>query len=249
MTLCVKWSNYHLMRFNGPATFATLATLLFGWGGVGCSPDKQETSTSRAAIRINSYQLITGDDSEAEREKWNRAFKNRSHLYGEEPVPFVKQNLRLLPRGKALVLAMEEGRNAVFLAQHGFEVTGIDFSDEAIRKAKRLARKRNVKLNVVNADLNTYSIEPESYDVIVAVEFYRPRLINEIKKGLKKGGAVVWESHTTDHAKNVPGRAIRLDHLLQPGQLGKAFGDYDVLFSREVNDGKNAVASLVARKP
>ena len=230
-------------------TEALIFLLALPWACVGCAPERESSITTTNAIRINSYQLITGDDSDAEREKWNHAFRNRTFLRGEEPVPFVKQNLRHLPRGKALVLAMEEGRNAVFLARHGFEVTGIDFSDEAIRKAKRLARKHGVRLNVVNADLNSYNIEPDAYDVIVAVEFYRPRLISEIKKGLKKGGAIVWESHTTDHAKNVPGRAIRLDHLLKPGQLERSFGDYNVLVSRELNDGKNAVASLVARKP
>jgi tellurite methyltransferase len=214
-----------------------------------CDSDSVISFKPSDARRLTSYQIITGDDSEAEREDWDRTFRNRAFVFGEDPVTFVKQSIPSVRKGRALVLAMEEGRNAVYLAQNGFDVTGIDFSDEAIRKAKLLAKKHRVKLHVVNADLNTYNIEPESYDLIVAVEFYRSRLIGEIRRGLKHGGTVLWESHTAEQAHNVSDRTIRLDHLLQPGELHKGFSDYNILVSNENNDGKSAIARILARRP
>jgi 2-polyprenyl-3-methyl-5-hydroxy-6-metoxy-1,4-benzoquinol methylase len=212
-------------------------------------PDSSHHFAGADPHRIDSYQMITGEDDEAEREQWNRIFKTRSFVYGEQPTPFVKQSLPLLHRGKALVLAMEEGRDAVFLASHGFDVTGIDFSDEAIRKAKRLARKHAVQIHVVNANLNTYEIEPAAYDVIVVMRFYRKRLLAEIRKGLKPGGLIVWESHTSEF-KQPSMHASAPDRLLGPGELGRAFHDYATVASRDVFDEEQQqVVSLVARKP
>ena len=232
-----------------PLFINILALIAVAVSTAACGTEAEESAPIEGLHRVNAYQMITGDDSDEEREHWNHAFRSQSNIFGEEPVSFVKDNLRLLPRGKALVLAMEEGRNAVFLAKNGYDVTGIDFSDEAIRKAKRLAFKNRVKLHVINADLNTYNIEPAAYDVIVAIEFFRPRLINEIKKGLKPGGVILWESHTTDLAKFSPSKTVRTDHLLRPGELRSAFDDYVTLVSRETKDDSRAVASLVAKKP
>ena len=196
----------------------------------------------------NAFQAITGEDSDTERERWNAKYSTSTYVYGKQPDSFLRENVGLLPKGRALIYPMEEGRNAVFLAKKGLAVEGIDFSDVAIQKAKRLAKENGVYFETINADLTTYKIPPDTYDAIISMGFHRDRLINEIKKGLRKNGIVVYETYTTDQAKIAVGPESRHDNLLKPGQLREYFKDFDILVYQESNDGKRAVASLIARK-
>ncbi|MDR3606959.1 MAG: methyltransferase domain-containing protein [Oligoflexia bacterium] len=195
------------------------------------------------------YQNITGDDVEADRMHWDSLFNQAGYVYGRAPAAFLKEHIALLPVGKALDIAMGEGRNGVFLAKKGFQVTGVDYSEIALTKARRLAHENRVTLRTVNADLTEYTIKPEAYDVIVDIDFVLRSLIPEIKKGLKHGGMVVFESQTEDQLANTGGNVIRKDWLLKKGELRELFKDWDILVYREVNDGKDARASIIARKP
>lgn len=209
---------------------------------------EDEVSTHQSSV--NAYQMITGADVEDERARWDALFKQKDYVYGKDPLPFLRENLHLLPTsGRALAIPMEEGRNAVFLAKHHFIVDGVDYSEVAIQKAKKLARENGVNLNSINADLNEYTIEPEKYDVILDFELHRKRLIPEIKKGLKRGGIIVYEGYTVEHLNTLKGKSVRRDYLLEKGELRELFSDFEILLYRESNDGKRAVASLIARRP
>ncbi len=197
----------------------------------------------------NVYQMVTGDDSEEDRRHWDRLFNTGAYIFGKEPAAFVKDNVSKLPMGRVLDIAMSEGRNAVFMAKKGYSVDGVDYSEVAIRKAKRLARENHVSINTINADLNTYTIKPETYDVILNIDFLLRSLVPQIKRGLKRGGVVVFENHTVDQLQNAKGQQIRRDFLLEKGELRELFKDFKILVYRETNDGKNAWASLIAQKP
>ncbi len=197
----------------------------------------------------NAYQRVTGTDSEEDRTHWDQLFNTRSYVYGTEPAAFVREQVELLPVGRALDLAMAEGRNGVFLAKKGFRVDGVDYSGVALRKAKKLARSHHVSINTINADLNHYVIRPETYDVILDIHFLLRSLIPQIKRGLRSGGVVVFENHTLEQLRNPGGQGLPRDTLLAPGELRELFKDFQILVYRETNDGRTAVASLVARKP
>ncbi len=199
----------------------------------------------------NIYQSVTGDDSEEDRNRWDQKYKTKTYIFGKEPAAFLRENIGLLSVGRALDIAMGEGRNAIFLAQKGFSVDGVDISEVALKKAKMLARENHVSshVNTINADLNHYTIKPESYEVIVNFYYLQRSLIAEIKKGLKKRGVVIFESYTEDQLKNKEGPRLPKDYLLKVGELRELFKDYEILLYRETNNGKEAVASLVARKP
>lgn len=197
----------------------------------------------------NAYQMVTGDDVEEDRRQWDIKYNTKVYIFGREPALFLKKNIERLPVGTALDIAMGEGRNAVYLAKKGFNVVGVDLSEVALRKARRLARENKVSIHTVNADLNTYTIKPESYDVIVNINYLQRSLIPQIKKGLKKGGYVVYENHYVDQLKNALGQNIRRDYLLEKGELKELFKDFEIVVYKESNDGKDAYASLIARKP
>lgn len=196
----------------------------------------------------NAYQSITGDDSDDDRGQWDQLYQAKEYVYGTEPAKFLTEAVEFLPRGRAMDIAMGEGRNAVFLAKKGFVVEGVDYSEEALRKAKKLASNHHVVVHTINADLNQYRFKEATYDVMLNIDYLQRSLVPQIKRGLKKGGVVVFETATIDQLKNVKGQAIPVDFLLKPGELKQLFRDFEILVYRETNDGKMAKASMIARK-
>ncbi len=196
------------------------------------------------------YQLVTGEDIEQDRSRWDSLYeKTQGYVFGKEPAEILKDTIDILPVGRALDIAMGEGRNAVFLAKKGFVVDGVDLSEVAIRKAKRLAKENQVTISTQQADLNAYVIKPETYEVIVNIDFLLRPLIPQIKRGLKRGGVVVFENMTVDQLKNPQSEGMRQDYLLKLGELKELFKDYQIVHYAETNDGKTAKASLIAVKP
>ncbi len=235
------------MRILGQRRFLTplSITLVLALGGCRCSPSDSDT----ASKGTNVFQKVTGDDVESDRSQWDQVYAQDKYVYGKEPAGIVVENVDILPVGRALDIAMGEGRNAVFLAKKGFVVDGVDLSEVAIRKAKRLARESKVEISTVNADLNTYQIKPETYEVILNIQYLQRSLIPQIKRGLKRGGVVVFENQTVDQLKLPGSSGIRRDYLLNPGELKELFKEFKILHYTETNDGKEAVARLVAMKP
>ena len=182
--------------------------------------------------------------------RWDARFSSPSYVYGKEPVEFLARNVALLPKGKALDLAAGEGRNAVFLAQNGFEVDAVDISPVGLKKAEALAAERGVRIRTIAADLEDFDLGTERYEVISNLYYLQRSLIPRIKRALKPGGVVVFEMFTLDNL-GIPGAHGPKDRnwLLEPGELRRLFDGFEVLRWSETKDDKKAAASLLARKP
>jgi hypothetical protein len=189
----------------------------------------------------NSFQAISGADTEELKERWDRVYRAQGYVYGTDPAKFLRENISRVRGKRALVYPMEEGRNAVFMAKQGFEVAGIDFSDVALQKAKRLARENNVQVTAINADLNQYVILPDSYDLIVSLDFHRARLVKLIKQAVRKGGYVIYEAELKTNSQPA-------DRALKPGELREAFKDFQILVYQERMTGESPTVSMVARR-
>jgi 2-polyprenyl-3-methyl-5-hydroxy-6-metoxy-1,4-benzoquinol methylase len=181
---------------------------------------------------------------------WDERYQNTWEGEVREPASFLKENLLELPKGKALDLAMGVGQNAIFLAQNGYEVFGIDSSQVAVEKAKAYAKEKSVSVKAIKADLATYTLPENEYDVILNFYFLERRLVPQIKKALKKGGMVMFETYTMEHKKY--DKPFNPDYLLQENELLLSFIDFKVIFYQEgvvEKDGiKKAIASLIAQK-
>ena len=157
-----------------------------------------------------------------------------------------------LPKGKALDIATGEGKNAVFLAQHGFDVDAVDISEMGLEKARRLAKGMNVKINTILADLDSYQIEEEHYDLISNFYFLKRRLIPKIRRGLKKGARVIFETYILEHRNLKTTGPKDPKYFLKPNELLKLFKGFRILFYREgiFKEGgkRKAIASLIAEK-
>ena len=189
---------------------------------------------------------------EADRRRWDKRFGKKEFALGKRPNPFLKKHIHLLPRGRALDIATGEGRNAVFLAQHGFEVDAVDISEKGLRKAQKLAREKGAMVNTFAVDLARFQIEKERYELIANFYFLKRRLIPRIKKGLKKGGRVIFETYILDHRELGTGGPKQAKYFLKPNELLRFFKNFRILFYREgiFREGgkRKAVASLIAEK-
>lgn len=209
---------------------------------------KAKKTSQRKRTRERLIHLL-GDNSLSDvRSAWDSAYSRQDYIFGKKPVEFLRKNIHLLPKGKALDIAMGEGRNAVFLAKKGFLVEGVDISHVGLRKAQMLAAENGVKIKTINADLSTYKIKKNNYKVIANFYYYQRDLFEKIKEGLRPGGVVIYESYTKEH-QNISKTDWLEKNLLKKGELRKAFSDFEILHYSETNDGKKAVASIIARKP
>ncbi|HHT9120721.1 MAG TPA: class I SAM-dependent methyltransferase [Candidatus Hypogeohydataceae bacterium YC41] len=194
------------------------------------------------------FAEISSADEEARRH-WEERYATPEYIYGKEPTEFLRDSVDLIPKGKALVLAMGEGRNAVFLAQNGFEVEGCDISTNALEKARRLAEERGVSLKAFQADLDNYQLPTEAYDVVTCFYYLQRDLIPQMKKALKPGGMIIMETYTKDNLKYGFTGPKNPEYLLDTNELLHLFSDLKVLLYREmVVGGRKAVASIIAQK-
>jgi SAM-dependent methyltransferase len=188
----------------------------------------------------------------ADQPRWDKRFGRKEFALGKEPNPFLKRHIHLLPKGRALDVATGEGRNAVFLAQNGFDVDAVDISQKGLKKARKLAREKGVKINTFLVDLDQYPIAKERYDLIANFYFLKRSLIPRIRKGLKKGGRVVFETYLLEHRTLGVGGPKQAKYFLKPNEPLRLFRNFRILFYREgiFREGgrRKAVASLIAEK-
>jgi SAM-dependent methyltransferase len=172
-----------------------------------------------------------------------------------------KMNGRLGPR-RALDLAMGKGRHAVALAEAGFLTYGVDLAVGRLQTARRTLAGRGLRVLPWAADLDTYPLPTDYFDLLFCTRFLLRARWDDLRRSVRPGGFVLYETFTTGQiargfgpsAGSGPSRAMSRsgpsspDHLLHPGELKTAFGDWTILHSEEV-ERPAAMARLVARKP
>jgi tellurite methyltransferase len=194
----------------------------------------------------------------SDQERWNQRYDRDMYIYGKEPAAFLKQKIGVLKKGKALVLAMGEGRNAVYLAQNGFDVTGVDISDIAIEKCKKLAAERGTKVNTVVADLTQYDMGEKQFDLITNFYYYDTSIFPKVIAALKPGGMFILETFSTDHPKTGSKYGPKNpDYLVKPNELLEIFRPLRILYYEDtvvdlnegMHNGPAALIRLIAKKP
>lgn len=109
-----------------------------------------------------------------DREAWNRRYAGSELVWTAQPNRFLVAEASGLRPGRALDLACGEGRNAVWLAEQGWQVTGVDFSEVALDKARDLAAARGVEAEWEQADLLAYQPAPRAFDLVLVFYLQLP---------------------------------------------------------------------------
>lgn len=176
---------------------------------------------------------------------WDERYRNRPA--STDPSAFLIECTRFRPStGAALDLACGGGRNSVFLAQRGLRVTGVDLSREALQQGRELARKGNVHVDWVQADLIEFPIASAAFDLVIVFYYRNPNLYSRLREALRPGGILVYQTFTLDQLQFEVGPK-NPDHLLRPGELRKPFSHWELIFYRE-SHLESGLASLVARR-
>lgn len=181
-----------------------------------------------------------------DKDRWNSKYDTNVYLFGEKPIPFLVDNIHILPKGKALDVAMGEGRNGVYLATQGFDVTGLDISEKGLEKAHALAAKNNVSIQTKVVDLETVELEPNSYDLILCTYFMDRELYRKFYDALKPGGMVLVETYNIDYLKY---RKFNAKWALNTNELLDIFKDMRIHRYQDYDDAREAYSSIIAQKP
>ena len=188
------------------------------------------------------------------RERWNERYLRRGvEPFARAPSDWLVAHRDLLAgAGRALDLACGDGRNALYLAQLGYDVDAIDISDVAIDALRAAARQHGLRIVPRVVDLEREPLPAGPFDAIVVMNFLQRDLFVALEDALAPDGLLLYETLSTVHVEEL-GHSFNPDYLLERGELPRAFPDLEIVDEREGVVGEpgaqRGVASIVARRP
>lgn len=194
---------------------------------------------------------------------WDAKHSLAGREAAEAPAGILAELWPLLPPGAALDLACGSGRNAIFLAEHGRPVTAVDWSQAAldllekraqtlrlpVRRIQRIeeAQQARAGIDLVQTDLESAQLGVNGYFLILCVRYLQRSLFSQICRALRPGGMLLFETYTKAQL-DFSGGPRNPAHLLDRGELRRAFPELQTVFYRELR-AEQGIASLAARKP
>jgi tellurite methyltransferase len=181
---------------------------------------------------------------------WDERYRSgeRAGDLDTAPTPLLAEMAGLLAPGRALDLACGAGRNALWLAEHGWSVTAVDGSKVAIEILRQRASKRGFALDAKVADLEKgeYEVEPSRWNLIAICHYLQRDLFEPAKRGVVPGGVLIAIVHLTGLGEKPTPHRLRL------GELVQYFRGWEILHYCESKPGDSAhhrsVAEIVARR-
>jgi len=128
---------------------------------------------------------------------WEGAYRSVESLWGLKPDRTLVEYAKIVPKGIVLDLGIGEGRNALFFAEMGYDVEGVDISQTAIERCIERAKMQNLNVKAEVGDLKEAEIPPRRFSLIISawvLTFFRKsevqEIVERIKEGLMKDGFV-----------------------------------------------------------
>lgn len=198
---------------------------------------------------------------------WSARYRDagEEYLFGTAPNRFLASQAERLGDGMCVLsVADGEGRNAVWLAEQGCQVTATEISPVALEKAAKLARGRNVTVDLVQADILNWAWPREEFDAVVGIFIQfatpaeRPRQLAGMKQAVKSGGLLFLQGYTPKQLEYRTGGPSAVENLYTAAMLREFFADWEIVSLHEHEDtieegsahiGRSALIDLVARKP
>lgn len=167
-----------------------------------------------------------------ERTRWDHRYASGAYVPRTRPSPFLLEWLDRIPTGRALDIATGTGRNALALAEAGYEVDAVDISAVAIDRARAQAERRGLEVDWHVADLDSDALPGDGYQLVTVLRYHNPALWPRLASALAPDGWIVVEHHLRTHRSDVAGprdAAFRL----APGELLATFDDLRVVHYSE----------------
>ncbi|MCM2560974.1 class I SAM-dependent methyltransferase [Lutimaribacter sp. EGI FJ00015] len=195
---------------------------------------------------------------------WEDRFNTPDYVFGTAPAQFLRDHQDWLVTGhSALSVADGEGRNSVFMAQQGLDVTALEYAPSAIEKARKLAARHGVRVDFQQVDVLAHDW-PDSYDLVVGIfiQFVGPtdraRLFDGMQRSVKPGGVIMLHGYTPKQLEHGTGGPPHAENMYTPEILAAHFDGWEVTenrtYEREVQEGRghsgmSALIDFIARKP
>ncbi len=197
------------------------------------------------------------------KEFWNKRYKEKQFVYGDEPNTFFSDSLRKLKPGRLLLPAEGEGRNAVFAAKLGWQVNAFDFSESAREKAMRMADENGVDINYIITNLLDFKAPSNSFDSIGLIYVHMPPNLRQyfhssLYKLLVPGGSIILEAFSKEQINKKSGGPKDRDMLYNISDLKNDFSGFNIELLEEsettlseglYHSGAASVIRLIAAKP
>lgn len=194
---------------------------------------------------------------------WNARYGEPGFAYGTEPNAFVAAHADAIRGRDVLCIASGEGRNAVYLAERGLSVTGVDLSEVGVEKTKALATERGVSVEAHVASLADFDLGDARWDAIIAVFAHLPppvrrRVHRAIPKALRPSGVLLLEAYTPAQLQHGTGGPPSLPMLMTLDELREDLAGLHLELGHEIerevvegryHDGKAAVVQVIGRRP
>ncbi len=174
---------------------------------------------------------------------WNDRYAAKEYVYGETPNLFFKEQIEKLKPVKILLPAEGEGRNAVFAAKLGWEVSAFDQSSEGQNKAIKLANKNAVEINYTVGEFNNITYTQNHFDLIALIYAHFPGNLKseynqKLTTYLKHDGLVIFEAfgknHLTYREKNPKiGGPDNVEMLYSIEEIKTDFSNFEILLLEE----------------
>ena len=185
------------------------------------------------------------------RDKWNARWREKAANLDRQADPWLQRVLPLLPRGRALDVACGSGRNALFLAEHGFAVTAVDLAREGLALLGEEGARRGLAIDLRLLDLEGAAPLPEGpFDLVIDFFYLHRPLLPRLFALLRPGGAMVLRTFSC--AGPFPGGPGNPDFVLNPGELLALFAGWEILAHEEGLEPSHkggSLAGIVARRP
>jgi len=196
-----------------------------------------------------------------DKEDWNRRYAAQEIEPDAEPAGFLaKEFSETEPRGRALDLACGQGRNAVWLAERGWDVTAVDYAEVAISHARQLAAARGVRVEWIEADVATYVPPPASFQLVVIAYLqvpaaHRRKVLAHAATALAPGGTLFMVGHARLNLNQGTGGPKNPDVLWEPSEIERELAGLGLAVQRvehasrseETPEGVKTAIDTVAR--
>ncbi len=175
--------------------------------------------------------------------RWDDRYASGDYQPRAESSPIVDRAISHIEPGRALVLACGTGRNALRLAEAGFEVEAVDVSGVAIDIARKKAEGRKADVAWRVADLDEFELPPETYHLITMIRYVNRAMWPQIVVALRPNGWLLMEQHLETHLDVIGPSG---DFRLAPGELLDAFSDLRFIEYSELVEPSDRSDGLVA---
>lgn len=192
---------------------------------------------------------------------WDTRYQGDGYFYGMEANTFLAKQVARL-QGPVLSLCEGEGRNGVFMAEQGLNVTGVDISPVALAKAQKLAALRGVNIETIVADLAEFVPPENHYGAVVSIFAHLPGAVRaalypRLESALKPGGLLLMEAYSENQLARDTGGPKNVDMLMAIEKIRQELPNLEMVLlcetEREIYEGEGhtglaSVVQCIARK-